>query len=273
MTAAVRVMDLSHTYSARGRKQPARDALKHVSFQIEAGSFFALLGPNGGGKSTTFQILTTLLTPTAGHAYVGEADVVENPESVRRQIGVVFQNPSLDKKLTVEENLRHQGHLYGLSGSILQARIGQALVNFNLTERREEYVETLSGGLKRRVEIAKSLLHEPRVLLLDEPTTGLDPRSKRDVQAFVREVQREHGASILLTTHDMDEAELLCDRISFLSGGRIVAEGTPVELREMVANGRPLDTITMETVFMELTGRRVEEDEMPEEAEKVLVHG
>jgi ABC-2 type transport system ATP-binding protein len=239
---AITVDHLVHTYPAQGRKSPARTAVRDISFAVPAGRMAALLGPNGSGKSTTFQILSTIFAPTSGLLKIMDADVVRHPEAARRALGVVFQNPSVDKKLTVEENLICQGHLYGLRGADLRGRIERGLARLRLTDRRHDFVETLSGGLRRRVELAKCLLHEPRVLLLDEPTTGLDPGARRDLWDTLTEMRQQTGLTILVTTHLMEEAER-CDQVVILHEGRIVAEGTPDALKSEIGG----DVIDIET--------------------------
>lgn len=205
-------------------------ALKGVSFEIRPGELFGLLGPNGGGKTTLLQILATLRRPSAGRARVGGVDVEADPAGVRRQIGVVFQHPSLDPQLTPAENLRHQGHLYGLTGARLADRAAAVLERLGVADRADHRVKILSGGLRRRVELAKGLLHGPRVLLLDEPTVGLDPGGRRDLWEYVRDLRREAGIAVLVTTHLMDEAEG-CDRIGILDRGELVALDTPAGLK------------------------------------------
>lgn len=219
----VSVDNLTHRY-------PSRTALSGLSFTVEEGSVFGLLGPNGGGKSTLFRILATLMSPTEGCVTVAGFDVGRQPGEVRRHIGVVFQSQSLDKKLTVEENLRAQGHLHALSGTELSRRIQDVSYRLGLDGRGPDLVETLSGGLRRRVEIAKALLHRPRVLLMDEPSTGLDPGARRELSQYMAELRDENGVTILLTTHILDEAEH-CGHLLLLHEGRRVAEGSPGELR------------------------------------------
>jgi ABC-2 type transport system ATP-binding protein len=208
-------------------------ALSNVNFEVKAGEIFGLLGPNGGGKSTLFRILSTMMVPTGGRAEVAGHDVARDPAAVRRSIGVVFQTQSLDKALTVAENLRSQGHLHGLSGPKLRDRIVQVMERLGLADRRNDIVETLSGGLKRRVEIAKGLLHRPVVLLMDEASTGLDPGARRELWQYVEELRSREGVTILLTTHILDEADR-CDRLALLHQGRVVAEGTPAHLRSRI---------------------------------------
>lgn len=196
---------------------------------MPAGECFALLGPNGGGKTTLFRIVSTLMPPTSGRVQVSGDDVVGRPEQVRRHLGVVFQAPALDVRLTVQENLKHQGHLYGLRGPTLAGRIADALGRVGLTDRARDVVQTLSGGLQRRAELAKALLHRPAVLLLDEPTTGLDPGARRDVWRHLEALRDRDGTTIVLTTHLMDEAAR-CDRVGIIHEGRLVAIGAPLAL-------------------------------------------
>ncbi|MCC7500085.1 MAG: ATP-binding cassette domain-containing protein [Bryobacterales bacterium] len=210
-----------------------RRALEDVSFQVAEGQIFGLLGPNGGGKSTLFRILSTVMNPSSGRVVIDGHDTRREPAAVRRAIGVVFQSQSLDRKLTVAENLRAQGHFYGLSGSLLAARMGEAMERLNLTDRRGDLVQSLSGGYQRRVEIAKAILHRPRVLLMDEPSTGLDPAARRELAHYVQELRERHGVTVLLTTHILDEADR-CDRLVLLHQGRCVAEGSPSELKTRV---------------------------------------
>ncbi len=218
--------NLSHQYGSRL-------ALSNVNFEVKAGEIFGLLGPNGGGKSTLFRILSTMMAPTGGRAEVAGHDVARDPAAVRRSIGVVFQTQSLDKALTVAENLRAQGHLHGLSGPQLRDRMAQVTERLGLADRRNDIVETLSGGLKRRVEIAKGLLHRPVVLLMDEASTGLDPGARRELWQYVEELRSREGVTILLTTHILDEADR-CDRLALLHQGHVVAEGTPAHLRSRI---------------------------------------
>ena len=220
---AVDVQNLTHRYGDRL-------ALDAVTFSVEAGTLSALVGPNGGGKSTLFRILSTLVKPTEGTALVFGADIVRDPREVRRRIGVVFQSPALDKKLSLRENLLHQGHLYGMSGKALSERIERLLKWIGLADRSADKVEKLSGGLKRRVEIAKGLVPGPSLLLLDEPTTGLDPLARREVWEALRSLQTTDGVTVLTTTHLLEEAEL-CSQVALLNSGKIVAVGEPSALR------------------------------------------
>ena len=208
-------------------------ALDGLDLTVAFGEIFGLLGPNGGGKTTLFRLLCTLLPVQDGHARICGADVMEAPHVVRNLIGVTFQSPSLDGRLTVAENLKHQGRLYGLSGRILRTRIAEALSRIGLQDRKTDRVDALSGGLKRRVEIAKGLLHQPKVLLLDEPSTGLDPGARGDLWNWLMQIRHDTGMTIVVTTHLMEEADQ-CGRLAILDRGRLVAQGTPDELRASV---------------------------------------
>ncbi len=225
----VEVENLSYSYPPAKRGAAPRTALKDISFHVEKGEIFGLLGPNGGGKTTLFKILSTLLLPENGEVHIAGLDVRANPAEIRHHLGVAFQSPSLDKKLTTEENLRHHGHLYGLSGRTLEDRIRLMLSRVNLLERAHDLVETLSGGMARRVELAKTLLHAPDVLLLDEPSTGLDPGARRDLWEQLKALREQDGVTVLLTTHLMEEAAG-CDRLALLHQGQIVALGSPSRL-------------------------------------------
>jgi ABC-2 type transport system ATP-binding protein len=224
--AAIEVDGLRHRYGDR-------EALAGVSFDVREGELFALLGPNGGGKSTLFRILATILPPTAGTARVLGFDVRTQAHDVRRHLGVVFQHASVDGKLTVAENLRHQGHLYGMRGAALAERIAALLERFGLTDRRHDLVERLSGGLARRAELAKGLLPRPSVLLLDEPSTGLDPGARRDLLAYLRELRDADGITVVITTHYLEEAER-CDRVGVVDRGHLVALDAPSALTAAV---------------------------------------
>lgn len=210
-----------------------RVALRDVSFTVGAGELVGVLGPNGGGKSTLFRILTTLLSPSGGTARIAGADVVRERRKVRAALGIVFQHPSLDGKLTVRENLMHQGHLYGLRGATLRRRSAELLTAFELAPRIDERVDRLSGGLQRRVELAKAMLHRPRVLLLDEPSTGLDPGARRALLESLVQLKQSQGVTTLLTTHIMEEADG-CDRVAVLHEGMLVAYDAPVNLKATI---------------------------------------
>lgn len=233
--AAISVEALSYSYGERV-------ALSDVSFQVKPEEIFGLLGPNGSGKTTLFRLLCTLMPIQSGAASLSEADVKMSPAEVRRKIGITFQSPSLDDRLTVRENLKHHGHLYGLRGSELAQLIEQLLTHVGLVDRMGETVSKLSGGMKRRVEIAKGLLHRPEILLLDEPSTGLDPGARHDLWQYLRKLRDEQQVTILVTTHLMEEAER-CDRLAILNQGELVAMDTPEMLRSSIGG----DCITIST--------------------------
>lgn len=233
--AALETSRLAHRYGER-------TALAGLDLEVTAGEIFALLGPNGGGKTTLFRLLSTLIPIQSGAARVLGYDVARQTADVRRRIGVVFQAPSLDKKLTVAENLHHQGHLYGMSGGALRRRSDEMLARLGLADRRRDLVETLSGGLRRRVELAKGLLHHPRLLLLDEPSTGLDPGARSDLWDYLQQIRRDDGVTVVLTTHLLEEADK-ADRLAILNAGSLVALDTPDRLRASVGG----DTLTIES--------------------------
>ena len=216
---ALEVEGLSHRYGDR-------QALTDVSFSVDVGSIVALLGPNGSGKTTLFRLVTTLLPATPGHARVFGHDVATAAGDVRRLMGVVFQAPALDSRLSVVENLRTHGHLYGVKGGALTARVTDALTRVDLADRANDLVGTLSGGLQRRVEIAKALLPAPRLLVLDEPSTGLDPGARRELWDHLSRLRDRLGTTVVLTTHLMDEAAR-CDKVVLLHDGKLAALGTP----------------------------------------------
>jgi ABC-2 type transport system ATP-binding protein len=224
--AVISVQNLVHRYENR-------TALNGVSFEVRPAELFGLLGPNGSGKTTLFRILSTLMIPSAGRTAIMGYDAAREPARVRRQIGVVFQAQSVDEKLTAYENLWHQGHLYGLRGATLKKRIYEILSRVGLADRAKELVETFSGGMQRRIELAKGLLHHPGVLLLDEPTTGLDPGARRDLWQYLQMLRDEEHVSVLVTTHLMEEAER-CDRLAIMNEGNLVAMGTPAELKSEI---------------------------------------
>lgn len=221
--ASIEIVDVAHRYGER-------EALRGISIDVRRGEIFGFLGPNGSGKSTLFKILSTLLAPTSGTARIEGADVSNDAATVRARIGMTFQSPSLDMKLSCAENLTHRGHLYGMSGADLRARVADSLERFGLSDRHDAKVETLSGGLRRRVELAATLLHAPRVLLLDEPATGLDPSARAEMWEHLVRLRDESGVTVALTTHLMEEADR-CDRLAILDEGSLVASGTPDELR------------------------------------------
>lgn len=232
---AIEVEGLYHLYGERR-------ALDGIDLNICKGEIFGLLGPNGGGKTTLFKILSTLLVPSGGQVRILSLDILKDPMGIRPYIGIVFQNPSLDSKLTVFENLKHQGHIYGLMGKKLNQRIDDVMDLVGLDCRQKDRVEVLSGGLKRRLDLAKGLLHQPKVLVFDEPSTGLDPGARRAFWNDLERLRSKMGTTLVLTTHFIEEAER-CDRVGILDQGRMVSLGTPEELKRIV--GR--DVIVLET--------------------------
>jgi len=229
----VHVDHLSHDYGQRR-------ALDDVSFDVQPGEIFGFLGPNGSGKTTLFRILSTLIAPQRGSVRMLGQDLLTQRREIRKHIGVVFQAPSLDKQLTAYENLLHQGHLYGLRGKALEERIDQMLARVNLGDRPAERVGQFSGGMRRRVELAKGLLNRPKILLLDEPSTGLDPGARIDLWRYLREIREADGTTILVTTHLMDEAEH-CNRLAIMHAGHLRACDTPEALKGSIGG----DVITV----------------------------
>ncbi len=232
---AVRVSQIQYRYGNRL-------AIAGLDLAINPGEIFAIVGPNGGGKTTLFRLLSTLIPIQTGAIEIFGLNVARQAAAVRERIGVVFQAPSLDRKLTVAENLWQHAQLYGLSGAALRARCAEMLARFQLTDRAGDRVETLSGGLRRRVELASGMLHRPQLLLLDEPSTGLDPAARSDMWEYLRQVRADDGVTVVLTTHLLDEAEK-ADRLAILAGGSLVALDTPDALRATVGG----DSVTIET--------------------------
>ncbi len=224
--AVIHIADLRHQYGERM-------ALNGVSFDVQRAEIFGLLGPNGSGKTTMFRILTTLMLPTSGSASILGHDVATDPDGVRRRIGVVFQSRSIDIKLSAEENLIHVGHLFGITGAPLKKRVAEMLERVSLSDRAKDLAESFSGGMQRRLELAKGLLHHPQLLLLDEPTTGLDPGARRDLWQYLQVLRDQEGVTIIVTTHLMEEAEK-CDRLAILSHGNLVGLGTPTQLKSEI---------------------------------------
>ena len=243
----IAVRDLVHSYDGR-------TALNGVSFDVQPAELFGLLGPNGSGKTTLFRILSTLMVPVGGRAFILGHDAAKDPSQLRREIGVVFQAQSIDVKLTAAENLWHQGHLYGLHGAGLRGRVKEILGRVGLADRAKDKAETFSGGMQRRLELAKGLLHGPRVLLLDEPTTGLDPGARRDLWQYLQILRDEERVTVLVTTHLMEEAER-CDRLAILNEGKLVALGTPAELKNEIGG----DVIVLEAKDAASLGPKIRE--------------
>jgi len=245
--AVIQLRNLRHQYGDRV-------ALAGVSFDVRPAEIFGLLGPNGSGKTTTFRILSTLMIPTGGSAEILGHDVAREPANVRRNIGVVFQAKSIDEKLTAEENLTVVGNIYGLRGAALKQRVAEMLARVGLADRAKEKAETFSGGMQRRLELAKGLLHHPSVLLLDEPTTGLDPGARRDLWQYLQVLRDEEHVTVLVTTHLMEEAER-CDRLAIYAEGNVVALGTPAELKSEIGG----EILLLETDEPASVAQRIEQ--------------
>jgi ABC-2 type transport system ATP-binding protein len=229
-------------------------AVDGISFDVQAGEIFAFLGPNGAGKTTTIQMLTTLLRPTSGTITVDGLDPATKQLDVRRRFGIVFQDPSLDHELTAYENMELHGVLYHVPRRARAERIETLLTLFELWDRRHARVKTFSGGMKRRLEIARGLLHTPKILFLDEPTLGLDPQSRNQLWTHVRHLNETEGVTVFLTTHYMDEAERVAHRLAVIDHGRIVAQGSPQELKQQTG------TDSLEHAFLALTGSSIRDE-------------
>lgn len=206
-------------------------AVDDVAFMVQAGEVFGLLGPNGAGKTTTIKMLTTLLKPTAGGAMVAGHDIIKDQNEVRKKIGIVFQDPSLDDQLTGRENLAFHAMLYHIENKEAKQQIEQVLKLVELEDKADILVMNYSGGMKRRLEIARGLMHKPKILFLDEPTIGLDPQTRRKIWDYIVKLNKEHNTTIILTTHYIEEADFLCNRVAFVDHGKIVAMGTPMKLK------------------------------------------
>jgi ABC-2 type transport system ATP-binding protein len=237
-------------------------AVDGASFDVAAGEIFAFLGPNGAGKTTTIQMLTTLMRPTSGGMTLDGLDPVAQPLDVRRRFGIVFQDASLDIELTGYENMNLHGALYGVPRRLRAERIERLLTLFELWDRRDAYVKTFSGGMKRRLEIARGLLHTPKILFLDEPTLGLDPQSRNQLWTHVKHLNETEGVTVFLTTHYMDEAERVAHRIAIIDHGKIVAQGTTDALKQQTG------TTSLEEAYLALTGTTIR-DETADGAEQM----
>ena len=235
------------------KKYGELEAVRGIDLEVKQGEIFGFLGPNGAGKSTTISMLCTLLSPTAGTASVAGIDVVHDPARVRQRIGLVFQDPSLDDQLTGRENLEFHAFIYSVPAAMRRERIDKMLDLLQLTDRAGSLVRTYSGGMKRRLEIARGMLHEPQILFLDEPTLGLDPQTRRNIWTHLNDLRTRTGVTIFMTTHYMDEAEY-CDRIAIIDKGQIVALGTPDQLKAMVGG----DVVTMTSTQPEEAASEIE---------------
>jgi len=230
-------------------------AVDHISLDVERGEIFAFLGPNGAGKTTTIKMLTTLLTPTSGTVELDGLDPTVSPTEVRRRFGIVFQDPSLDDELTAYENMQLHGVLYNVARTVRIERSETLLKLFELWERRGDQVKTFSGGMRRRLEIARGLLHTPRILFLDEPTLGLDPQTRNQLWTHVKLLNEQEGVTVFLTTHYMEEAERVAQRIAIIDHGRIVAQGTSEALKAQTGAD------TLEQAFLALTGTTIRDEQ------------
>ncbi len=230
-------------------------AVKDVSFEVKKGEIFAFLGPNGAGKSTTIKMLTTLLQPTSGAIKVDGNDPVAHPKEVRRSFGIVFQDPSLDDELTAWENMEFHGVLYGVEKKLRRQRIDELMAFVELSDRKNSLVKEFSGGMKRRLEIARGLIHHPKIIFLDEPTLGLDPQTRNHMWSYLQSLNQSEGVTIFFTTHYMEEAARVAQRIAIIDHGVIVASGTAESLTKQT------NTKTLEEAFLSLTGKTIREEE------------
>jgi ABC-2 type transport system ATP-binding protein len=230
-------------------------AVDNISFNVKEGEIFAFLGPNGAGKSTTIKMLTTLLHPTSGTIMLNGASPSQNPEEVRRSFGIVFQDPSLDDELTAKENMEFHGVLYNVPAKLRKERIEQLMKFVELWDRRDSLVKEFSGGMKRRLEIARGLLHHPKVIFLDEPTLGLDPQTRNHMWSYLQDLNKKENVTVFFTTHYMEEAARIAQRIAIVDHGHIVAAGSAQELMAQTQTG------SLEDAFLKLTGSEIREEE------------
>ncbi|MFA6081143.1 MAG: ATP-binding cassette domain-containing protein [Patescibacteria group bacterium] len=230
-------------------------AVNDISFEVKTGEIFAFLGPNGAGKSTTIKMLTTLLSPTSGIIKINGFDPVKNQDDVRKSFGIVFQDPSLDEELTAYENMDFHGVLYNVEKNLRTKRIKELLDIVDLWDRKDHLVKTFSGGMRRRLEIARGLLHHPKIFFLDEPTLGLDPQTRNQMWTYVSDLNKKEGITIFFTTHYMEEAEKIAQKIAVIDHGRIITQGTAEELKKSTK------TNSLEEAFLSLTGKKIRDEE------------
>jgi len=230
-------------------------AVDNISFSVKKSEIFAFLGPNGAGKTTTIRILTTLLKQTDGSAFVNGYDVSKDKNNVRKSLGIVFQDPSLDDDLTAYENMEFHGILYSVQSNIRKPRIEQLLRFVGLWERKDDLVKKYSGGMKRRLEIARSLIHHPKIMFLDEPTIGLDPQTRKNIWDYLKKLNKKEGMTIFFTTHYIEEAEKVADTVAIIDNGSIIQHGTPLKLKKETRSS------SLEDAFLKLTGRSIREEE------------
>jgi len=247
---------MAHIIEVKNLTKKFRDfvAVKDVSFSVEEGGIFAFLGPNGAGKSTTIKMLTTLLRPTSGLIRVNGYNPLTHPDAARHLFGIVFQDPSLDEDLTALENLELHGVLYHVPKDVLKKRIDEMLALVELDDRRNDFVRDFSGGMKRRLEIARGLLHHPKIIFLDEPTLGLDPQTRNHLWSYVQKLNADEGITVFFTTHYMEEADRIARQIAIIDHGVIVAQGSSNELEKQT------DTATLEEAFLKLTGSEIRDE-------------
>ncbi len=231
-------------------------AVDKISFEISSGEVFAFLGPNGAGKTTTIKMLTTLLKPTGGEVLLNEFNVVKDPHGARHSFGIVFQDPSLDEELTAFENMEFHGVLYGLPKKVRRERMEELLKIVELWDRKKELVKNFSGGMKRRLEIARGLLHHPKILFLDEPTLGLDPQTRNHIWSYIKNLNQKEGVTVFFSTHYMEEADRVADRIAIIDHGKIISRGTSAELKQKTGKD------SLEDAFIELTGKDIRREEV-----------
>ncbi len=240
------------------------NAVDDISFGVEEGEIFAFLGPNGAGKTTTIRMLTTLLKPTSGEMRLNGVDPVKDQSEARRSFGIVFQDPSLDDQLTALENMEFHGVVYGVPKKIRRERIEELLKIVELWDRKDDLVKHFSGGMNRRLEIARGLLHHPKILFLDEPTLGLDPQTRNLIWTYIENLNKQEGITIFFTTHYMEEADKLARKIAIIDHGKIIAQGSPSELKKQT------NAISLEDAFLTFTGRALRDDESP--VKKMIMH-
>lgn len=266
MTIAIQVTDLTKIFSDL-------TAVNHISFEITQGEIFGLLGPNGAGKTTTLSMLATMQKPTSGFAAVQGRDIQKDEDGVRKAIGIVFQDQSLDEELTARENMDFHGRLYRLPPEIRRQRIDELLQLVELHDRKDDLVKTFSGGMRRRLEIARGLLHHPSVLFLDEPTLGLDPQTRNHLWKYIATLSKEKNITIILTTHYMEEADRLCDRIAIIDHGTIIALDSPQNLKDGIGGDIiTIQTPDYDTVAQVLTGSWIDQVELHNDEVRIHLH-
>lgn len=242
-------------------------AVDNISFSVKKGEIFAFLGPNGAGKTTTIKMLTTLLHPTEGKIILNSFDVTKEPDQARRSFGIVFQDPSLDNELTAYENMQFHAVLYGMSRDVYRERIEMLLRLVELDGRKDDYVKNFSGGMKRRLEIARGLLHHPKVLFLDEPTLGLDPQTRNLVWNYIKDLNVKERVTVFFTTHHMEEVEKTAHRVAIIDHGKIIEQGSPTELKEKT------NSKTLEEAFISLTGSSLRREASTGVADRTRITG